>query len=77
MLSSFYFYLWYDMVHVEKIDDKGGSKNLERLNIQQSIFLNFEIVNIKTARDELSQYFISDRPLTISCIIDLLKRSLF
>ena len=38
--------------------EKGGIKNLESSNVERPIFRNFEITNIKMAKDELFDYFI-------------------
>ena len=39
-------------------ESTGGGQNLERRNIEQSIFQNFKIANINTAKDELFDSFI-------------------
>ena len=36
----------------------GGGQNMERRNLERSIFLNFEIANIKITKYELFDYFI-------------------
>ena len=36
----------------------GGVQNLESSNVERPIFWNFEITNIKIAKDELFDYFI-------------------
>ena len=36
----------------------GGGQNLERRNVEQPVFRNFEIANIKTMKDELLDNFI-------------------
>ena len=36
----------------------GGGQNLERPNVERSIFRNFEISNIKMTKDELFDSFI-------------------
>ena len=36
----------------------GGVQNLEWSNIEQPLFWNFKIINIKIAKDELVDYFI-------------------
>ena len=36
----------------------GGRQNLERRNIERSIFRNFKITNIKITKDELFDSFI-------------------
>ena len=38
----------------------GGVQNLERSNVERSIFRNFKITNIKIAKDELLDYFIHE-----------------
>ena len=38
----------------------GGGQNLERQNVERSIFRNFEIANIKITKDELIDSFIFD-----------------
>ena len=37
---------------------KGGGQNLERQNVERSIFQNFQIANIKMTKDELFDSFI-------------------
>ena len=36
----------------------GGDQNLERKNVERSIFQNFKIANIKMTKDELFESFI-------------------
>ena len=36
----------------------GGVQKLEWSNVEQPIFRNFKITNIKTAKDDLFDYFI-------------------
>ena len=36
----------------------GGSQNLERRNVERSVFRNFKIANIKMTKDELFDSFI-------------------
>ena len=40
------------------VDVLGGGQHLERPNIERPIFRNFEISNIKIAKNELFDYFI-------------------
>ena len=35
-----------------------GGQNLERRNVERTIFRNFKIANIKRTKDELFDYFI-------------------
>ena len=41
-----------------KFAEKGGGQNLERQNVEQPIFRNFKIANIKITKDELFDNFI-------------------
>ena len=38
----------------------GGGQNLERRNVERSVFQNFEITNIKMKKDKLFHHFISE-----------------
>ena len=37
---------------------RGGDQNFQRRNVEQLIFRNFKIANIKISEDELFDYFI-------------------
>ena len=39
----------------------GGGQNLERQNVEEPIFRNFEIANIQIKKDELFDNFIFER----------------
>ena len=39
---------------------RGGGQNLERQNVQRSVFRNLKIANIKITKDELCDSFINE-----------------
>ena len=47
-----------NFVHERKLRFSAGVQNLECSNVEQLIFRNFKITNIKIAKDELFDYFI-------------------
>ena len=49
-IHIFYCFSW-------KVTFSGEGQNLERQNVERSIFRNFEIANIKTTKDELFDSF--------------------
>ena len=58
-LSSTGFYIYTKkkiLVNPEKM--KGGGQHFEQSNVEQPIFRNFEIPNIKRTKDELFDFFI-------------------
>ena len=44
--------------YVRTLKMAGRGQNLERPNVEQSIFRNFQISNIKKTKDELYDFFI-------------------
>ena len=53
-----YFFIFFVIINSYEPRKKAGIQNLERSNVERPIFRNLKITNIKTAKDELFDYFI-------------------
>ena len=63
-LFFFFFFFFFFFIVIKNtifvIKTLGGDQNLERRNVERSIFRNFKIANIKVTKDELFDNFMID-----------------